>query len=62
MVSFYLSPQVLVVVNLDQGLISVDVSSVSVVSVVLKLTQPGMATSAPVTPAFFSTGQTPFLA
>jgi hypothetical protein len=39
-----------------QGSTSVDVSSVGVVSVVLKLTRPGVATSAPVTPATFSIG------
>ena len=61
MVSFYLSPQVLVVGNLDLGLTSVDVNSVSVVSAVLKLTQPGMATSAPVTPPTFTTGLMPRL-
>ena len=47
--------------NLDQGLISVDVSSVSVVSVVLKLMWPGMATSAPVTPPTFTTRLMPRL-
>ena len=49
--------------NRNQGtLISVDVSLVCVVSVVLKLTRPGMATSAPVTPATFWTVATSHLA